>query len=258
MLDLHRQSSQFGRERPKAAPRDRLRPRPPSFLAGFCFSIGPSGPSGRLRLGTQGLNEITRPFSARKNGAPTQESEMTTANKSEKDRVIVFDTTLRDGEQCPGATMTFEEGSRSPKCSTTWASTSSRPVFRSPRKAIFRPSAKSPAARRMPSSRVYRAPTRRTYAHVRLIFGRSGSTETLSTDVGTWTFTMTHSDGWQVCGLQTPELCDTYLNCTHGAAPSGPSPSPSPSGLLSNLDPLQRCGPKDPFREYHDCPSPTP
>ncbi len=29
--------------------------------------------------------------------------------KSEKDRVIIFDTTLRDGEQCPGATMTFEE-----------------------------------------------------------------------------------------------------------------------------------------------------
>jgi 2-isopropylmalate synthase len=25
------------------------------------------------------------------------------------DRVIIFDTTLRDGEQCPGATMTFEE-----------------------------------------------------------------------------------------------------------------------------------------------------
>ena len=34
---------------------------------------------------------------------------MTTANKSDKDRVIIFDTTLRDGEQCPGATMTFEE-----------------------------------------------------------------------------------------------------------------------------------------------------
>jgi 2-isopropylmalate synthase len=29
--------------------------------------------------------------------------------KSEKDRVIIFDTTLRDGEQCPGATMTYEE-----------------------------------------------------------------------------------------------------------------------------------------------------
>ena len=24
-------------------------------------------------------------------------------------RVLIFDTTLRDGEQCPGATMTFEE-----------------------------------------------------------------------------------------------------------------------------------------------------
>lgn len=34
---------------------------------------------------------------------------MTTPQKSDKDRVIIFDTTLRDGEQCPGATMTFEE-----------------------------------------------------------------------------------------------------------------------------------------------------
>ena len=28
---------------------------------------------------------------------------------SAHDRVVIFDTTLRDGEQCPGATMTFEE-----------------------------------------------------------------------------------------------------------------------------------------------------
>jgi 2-isopropylmalate synthase len=28
---------------------------------------------------------------------------------SANDRVVIFDTTLRDGEQCPGATMTFEE-----------------------------------------------------------------------------------------------------------------------------------------------------
>lgn len=34
---------------------------------------------------------------------------MTTAKTSEKDRVVIFDTTLRDGEQCPGATMTHEE-----------------------------------------------------------------------------------------------------------------------------------------------------
>src|ERR1700741_1335906 len=27
----------------------------------------------------------------------------------ESNRVVIFDTTLRDGEQCPGATMTFEE-----------------------------------------------------------------------------------------------------------------------------------------------------
>ena len=29
--------------------------------------------------------------------------------KSEQDRVVIFDTTLRDGEQSPGATMTHEE-----------------------------------------------------------------------------------------------------------------------------------------------------
>ncbi len=43
---------------------------------------------------------------------------MTTANtitgptdtqRSDKDRVVIFDTTLRDGEQCPGATMTHDE-----------------------------------------------------------------------------------------------------------------------------------------------------
>jgi len=31
------------------------------------------------------------------------------APASKADRVIIFDTTLRDGEQCPGASMTFEE-----------------------------------------------------------------------------------------------------------------------------------------------------
>jgi 2-isopropylmalate synthase len=29
--------------------------------------------------------------------------------RREENRVLIFDTTLRDGEQCPGATMTFEE-----------------------------------------------------------------------------------------------------------------------------------------------------
>ncbi len=34
---------------------------------------------------------------------------MTATTQSNQDRVFIFDTTLRDGEQCPGATMTFEE-----------------------------------------------------------------------------------------------------------------------------------------------------
>jgi 2-isopropylmalate synthase len=34
---------------------------------------------------------------------------MTAKTQSDKDRVVIFDTTLRDGEQCPGATMTYEE-----------------------------------------------------------------------------------------------------------------------------------------------------
>ena len=33
----------------------------------------------------------------------------TPAPQDGSDRVLIFDTTLRDGEQCPGATMTFEE-----------------------------------------------------------------------------------------------------------------------------------------------------
>src|SRR5438128_4975317 len=34
---------------------------------------------------------------------------MSTQTQSEKDRVVIFDTTLRDGEQSPGATMTHDE-----------------------------------------------------------------------------------------------------------------------------------------------------
>ena len=34
---------------------------------------------------------------------------MTAQPQSEQDRVVIFDTTLRDGEQSPGATMTHEE-----------------------------------------------------------------------------------------------------------------------------------------------------
>ncbi len=36
-------------------------------------------------------------------------SDKAEAAKAKADRVLIFDTTLRDGEQCPGATMNFEE-----------------------------------------------------------------------------------------------------------------------------------------------------
>ncbi len=37
------------------------------------------------------------------------ETQPVPASQSGTERIIIFDTTLRDGEQCPGATMTFEE-----------------------------------------------------------------------------------------------------------------------------------------------------
>src|SRR6202795_4863429 len=40
---------------------------------------------------------------------PAKAAHKSAEHKSEKDRVVIFDTTLRDGEQCPGATMTHEE-----------------------------------------------------------------------------------------------------------------------------------------------------
>ena len=43
-----------------------------------------------------------------KTAAPSA-NPVTPAKPAQKDRVVIFDTTLRDGEQCPGATMTLEE-----------------------------------------------------------------------------------------------------------------------------------------------------
>src|SRR5258708_3739691 len=93
---------------PEAIPAASL---PTLLLGGLLLLICPLGPSGRFAPGHSGVaRDHQDPFSAQTLAHQIQGIfEMTTVNKSEKDRVVIFDTTLRDGEQCPGATMTFEE-----------------------------------------------------------------------------------------------------------------------------------------------------
>src|SRR5579863_728876 len=67
-----------------------------------------------MGLGTQGVdrNHGTQrtPHERLRRARTTRRTRsMTTPAPSEKDRVVIFDTTLRDGEQSPGATMTHEE-----------------------------------------------------------------------------------------------------------------------------------------------------
>src|SRR5262245_64450097 len=90
-----------------------LRPVPaaPSFSAGSCSLWSPEGRPGVLRLGTQGRPQARNPRAPHESGRKRREGPniMSAPAKSEQDRVFIFDTTLRDGEQCPGATMTHEE-----------------------------------------------------------------------------------------------------------------------------------------------------
>ena len=57
---------------PPVPVRFRLRRCPPCFLAGFCFLSAPEGRLGGLRLGTQGLREITRPLQRSDSSAPAK------------------------------------------------------------------------------------------------------------------------------------------------------------------------------------------
>ena len=78
---------------------------------------------------------------------------------SNADRVVIFDTTLRDGEQCPGATMTFEEKLEVAECLDAMGVDIIEAGFPSPRTAISRPSPPSPSASRTRPSRASRAPS---------------------------------------------------------------------------------------------------
>src|SRR5262249_20157875 len=86
-------------------------PAAPSFSAGSCSLSSPEGRPGVLRLGTQGRPQARNPRAPHASGRTRREGpdNMSGPGKPERDRVFICDTTLRDGEQCPGATMTHEE-----------------------------------------------------------------------------------------------------------------------------------------------------
>jgi 2-isopropylmalate synthase len=62
-----------------------------------------------MKTATTSPAKSSQTKTAQTNTAPSKAASKSTAPQSEKDHVLIFDTTLRDGEQCPGATMTHEE-----------------------------------------------------------------------------------------------------------------------------------------------------
>lgn len=74
-----------------------------------------------------------------------------------------------------------------------------------------------------------------------------------------WTAEARRSDGgWRLWSVSVPPWCGPggYVTRCGPPAPAGSAtPSPSPSeDLLRNPREMLRCGPRDPFRELHDCP----
>src|SRR5215207_7527749 len=82
----------------------------PSFSLGCCSL---SAPEGRLGVRAWALRgsppEDRNPERLARRDRREGLCPMTIQTQSEKDRVVIFDTTLRDGEQSPGATMTHDE-----------------------------------------------------------------------------------------------------------------------------------------------------
>jgi hypothetical protein len=77
-------------------------------------------------------------------------------------------------------------------------------------------------------------------------------------DAGTWTFHLTNSDGWQVCGVDTPDMCTQVFVCDPSKRRPVPSTTPSDDDPLGRLRSALPCQPLDPFREWHNCPSDSP
>jgi hypothetical protein len=84
---------------------------------------------------------------------------------------------------------------------------------------------------------------------------RSVGVTTWRYEWGAWTFSLVEDAGWQVCGVDAPQLCGEILNC-EGSTPT-PSASPTEEDLLQHPREMLPCGPRDPLRERRRCP-PTP
>lgn len=71
-----------------------------------------------------------------------------------------------------------------------------------------------------------------------------------------WQFTVHHDHtGWRITALTMPPWCGSYSRCDTPPPPQSASSSPSPDDPLGNLRSMLPCGPKDPFRDWHSCPS---
>jgi hypothetical protein len=87
-----------------------------------------------------------------------------------------------------------------------------------------------------------------------------GTVTSVHTRALAWTAEARRSDGgWRLWTVSVPPWCGSggYVpQCGPPAAKPTASASPSPSDdLLQNPRDMLRCGPKDPFRTWHDCPS---
>ncbi|MEV0267535.1 hypothetical protein AB0H43_02040 [Hamadaea sp. NPDC050747] len=84
-----------------------------------------------------------------------------------------------------------------------------------------------------------------------------------------WTFTVRQDGdgGWWIADFSHPDVCAAYryghscqvtdpsLLPSRGPSPT-PSPNPSEGEGFRNWEMLP-CGPRDPLREFHNCPTPT-